>query len=152
MIQVPSLLKKGDKVAIVAPAGKVDKDSLEYGLEVLRSWGLIPVLGKYVYDNTDYFSSTLENRLADFQWALDNEEVKAIFCARGGYGSTQIINKLSFHSFLKSPKWIIGYSDITVILNKVQQLNVACIHGPMPASFGKYKNKSVENLRRLLFE
>ncbi len=152
MIRVPALLKKGDKIAIIAPAGKVDKPSLEVGLGIIKQWGLIPIIGKHVFDDYEYFSSSVDNRLSDLQWALDDEDIKAVFCARGGYGTTQYLHRVSFDKFIKKPKWVIGYSDITLLLNKIQQQNIACIHGPMPASYFRYKNQSVRNLYALLFE
>ncbi len=82
---------------------------------------------------------------------MDDYSIKAIFCARGGYGTIRIIENLNFENFNKNPKWIIGYSDITLLLNKIQMLNVACIHGPMVASFYKYKNSSVKLLMNFLF-
>lgn len=151
MIKVPPILKKGDKVAIVAPAGKVKKDALEKGISILKSWGLEPIIGKYLYDDCGYFSSNDENRLADLQWALDDSNIKAIFCARGGYGTSRIIENLNFNNFVKNPKWVVGYSDITILLNKIQTYNIACIHGPMPASFYKYNNSTLKLLQNFLF-
>jgi muramoyltetrapeptide carboxypeptidase len=151
MIKIPSLLKKGDRVAIVAPSGKVNKENLIAGLNMLKQWGLEPIVGKHVFDDYLYFSSNDENRLYDLQTALDDKNIKAIFCARGGYGITRIIDKLDFSSFLNHPKWVIGYSDITLLLNKIQNLDVATIHGPMVSTFYKYKNTSVKKLYNLLF-
>lgn len=147
-----SVLKRGDKIIVVAPAGKVKQDDLEYGIQILKSWGLVVELGKNIFSNNTYFSSDDEKRLSDFQEALNNEEYKAIFCARGGYGSVRIVEKIDWQHFLKNPKWIIGYSDITIILNKIQLFNIPCIHGPMLASFNKYKtNESLNYLHQLLF-
>lgn len=147
-----SVLKEGDKIIIVAPAGKVNKEDLEFGIEVLKSWGLVVELGQHIFSNDSYFSASDEKRLFDFQYALDNEEYKAVFCARGGYGSVRIVEKLDWDNFIKNPKWILGYSDITMILNKIQSLGFPCIHSPMPASFSKYKNNnSLNYLYQLLF-
>jgi len=152
MFNALSVLKKGDKVAVVAPSGKVKKDDLEYGIQILQSWGLNVEIGKNVFSNNSYFSSSDEKRLSDFQEALDNDEYKAIFCARGGYGSVRIIEQINWKHFIKKPKWIIGYSDITLLLNKIQLLGLPCIHGPMPASFSKYNdNESLDYLHQLLF-
>lgn len=148
-----SVLKKGDKVIIVAPAGKVNQDDLEYGMQILKSWGLIVELGDFVQGNDSYFAAPDQNRLLDFQNALNNDNYKAIFCARGGYGSVRIIEQIDWQPFINKPKWIIGYSDITLLLNKIQSLNIPCIHGPMPTSFSKYKNNDcLYNLHKLLFE
>lgn len=147
-----SILNKGDKIIVVAPAGIVNKEDLEYGIQILESWGLVVELGKNIFSNNTYFSSEDEKRLSDFQDALNNNEYKAIFCARGGYGSIRIIEKIDWQHFLKNPKWIIGFSDITLLLNKIQSFNIPCIHGPMPASFCKYQNnESLNYLHQLLF-
>ncbi|NSW45925.1 MAG: LD-carboxypeptidase [Bacteroidales bacterium] len=153
MFNALSVLKKGDKVAIVAPSGKIKKDDLEYGIQILQSWGLVVEIGQNVFGNDSYFSASDEKRLSDFQEALDSDEYKAIFCARGGYGSVRIIEQINWQHFIKKPKWIIGYSDITLLLNKIQSFDIPCIHGPMPASFSKYKdNKSLTYLHQLLFD
>ncbi|MGQ9846044.1 MAG: S66 peptidase family protein [Bacteroidales bacterium] len=148
-----SVLKKGDKIAIVAPAGKVDKKSLEKGLSILQSWGLEPDIAENVFGKNSFFSSSDEKRIQDFQKALDNDEYKAIFYARGGYGSARIIQNIDWTHFVKNPKWVLGYSDATIILSKIQQLGFPCIHSPMPASFDKYKeNDSLSHLKSLLFD
>jgi muramoyltetrapeptide carboxypeptidase len=119
---------------------------------MLNTWGLVVELGQNIFGDDTYFSASDERRLSDFQQALDNENYKAIFCARGGYGSVRIIEKLNWENFIKKPKWILGYSDITLILNKIQYLGFPCIHSPMPASFSKYKNNnSLKYLHQLLF-
>lgn len=147
-----SVLKEGDKIIVVAPAGVVNNDDLKYGIHILQSWGLIVEIGKNVFSNDSYFSASDEKRLSDFQEALDSDEYKAIFCARGGYGSVRIIEQINWQHFIQKPKWIIGYSDITLLLNKIQSFDLPCIHGPMPASFSKYKdNESLTYLHQLLF-
>lgn len=147
------VLKKGDKIAIVAPAGKVDNKSLKKGLNILQSWGLEPHIEKNVFGKNSFFSSTDEKRIQDFQNAINSDEYKAIFYARGGYGSARIIHRLDWTPFIKNPKWVLGYSDATLILSKIQQLGFPCIHSPMPASFDKYKdNDSLNHLKSLLFD
>lgn len=150
MIKIPPLLQKGDKVAVVAPAGKADKNNLKIGIQILEQWGFKVQIGKHVFDQYPYFSSSDENRLKDIQQALDDNEIKAIFCARGGYGTVRIIDKIDFSHFVRHPKWVIGFSDITYLLCKIQSLGIACIHGPMPASFYRYRNASVRYLHTLL--
>jgi muramoyltetrapeptide carboxypeptidase len=153
MCKLPLKLQKGDQVAVVAPAGKVNEDALRYGLDVLNSFGLEVIIGKYVFADVDYFSASDDQRATDFQQALDNPEIKAVFCARGGYGSVRILPLLDWTNFKKNPKWIIGYSDITLLLSEIQQLGFACIHGPMPGSFDKYKkNETLNQLKNLLFK
>lgn len=147
-----SKLKKGDKIIIVAPSGKVDTEKLNKGIEILESWGLKVLMGKYVFSDDPCFAASEEKRLYDLQQALNNNEIKAIFCARGGYGISQIIDKIDFTLFLKYPKWVIGYSDITLLLSKIQSLGIPCIHAPMPATFYKYTDQTLELLYKLLFE
>jgi len=131
MIQ-PSYLKKGDKIAIVAPAKRMVKGELNEALALIESWGFEAVLGKNIYQSYDLgyiYAGTDEQRTEDFQWALDDSEIKAIWCARGGYGSVKIIDELNFEQFKQNPKWIIGYSDITVFHNHINASGYQTIHG-----------------------
>ncbi len=131
MIQ-PSYLQKGDKIAIVAPAKRMLEGELDEAIALIESWGFQAVLGNNIYKEFDLgyrYAGTDEERAEDFQWALNDPEIKAIWCARGGYGSVKIIDLLDFTQFLQHPKWIIGYSDITVFHNHVNRLGIATIHG-----------------------
>lgn len=131
MIQPPDL-KKGDKIAIVAPAKRMLKGELDEAIQLVHEWGFQAVLGKNIYKQYDLgylYAGTDEERAADFQWALDDPEIKAIWCARGGYGCVKIIDLLDFTLFQSQPKWIIGYSDITVFHNHVNNLGYQTIHG-----------------------
>lgn len=152
----PSLLKEGDHVAIVAPAGIVkDREAaIDKAQNLLKSWGLIPVLGPNLLAHNHHFAGKDPQRLSDLQWALDDSEIKAIWCARGGYGSIRIIDDLNFDGFQKSPKWLIGYSDITVLHNKLQALGYESIHGMMAINMEEDIEKitpSIETLRASLF-
>lgn len=152
----PKSLKKGDSIAIVAPAGilKNKKELIEEAKELAESWGLKVVIGDHVFNQNNHFAGTDKERVSDFQKALDNPNVKAIWGARGGYGSVRILDALDFTKFLENPKWIIGYSDITAIHGHVHNLGVETIHGMMGTSmqFDKEKNKqSIETLRKALF-
>lgn len=147
---IPQLLDTGDLVGITAPAGKLLATDIETAVRKLENWGLRVLVGKTI--GTEYFkySSTDEQRIADMQYLMDHPEVKAILCARGGYGSIRIIDQLDFSGFTKKPKWLIGFSDITVFhayLNHV--LDAASIHGPMAKTFGD--RDSDEYLRLFLF-
>ena len=113
----PSYLQKGDTVAIVSPAKKITPQEIQFAIQFLKSFGLKVVLGKNIYNSWNRFSGTDLERATDFQWALDSNEVKAIFCSRGGYGSVRMIDQIDFDVFNVNPKWIIGYSDITVFHN-----------------------------------
>ncbi|MBF0597622.1 S66 peptidase family protein [Faecalibacter rhinopitheci] len=128
----PAYLQKGDKIAIVAPAKRMIEGELEEAINLIQEWGFEVTLGKNIYKeyNLGYlYAGTDEERAEDFQWALDDPSIKAIWCARGGYGCVKIIDKLDFSTFKQNPKWIIGYSDITVFHNHINQLGFQTIHG-----------------------
>lgn len=128
----PEFLKQNDKIAIVAPSGRISPEEIQEGLNLIKSWGLIPVLGKNLFEdyyNGYHFAGTDEQRISDFQEALDNDEIKAIWCARGGYGAVKLLDNLKWNKFLTNPKWIIGYSDITAIHNHVNNFEIQTIHG-----------------------
>jgi muramoyltetrapeptide carboxypeptidase len=150
----PPLLKQGDKVAIVAPAKKLSPVELDAAVAVVKSWGLRVSIGLHVHTNDhSYLSATDEKRLSDLQSAIDDDEVRAILCVRGGYGSTRIIDQVDFTALRSSPKWLVGFSDITALLTAAHNFGVACIHGTMPVHFAKENWKpSIENLRRTLFQ
>lgn len=152
MYTIPNYLKKGDKVAVISPAGKVNKELTESGIIVLKSWGLDVIRGKHLYSQYGSLAGTDEQRLMDIQRALDTEDVKAIFCSRGGYGCQRIIDSIDWSQFLKSPKWLVGFSDITALLMKVNSLHTACIHGAMVSQFVKPEVKSsADLLKDILF-
>jgi muramoyltetrapeptide carboxypeptidase len=149
----PSLLSQGSKIAIVAPAGKLANGALKEAIKSFDSWGIEVILGKHVYDQNDYFAGTDNDRLADLQWAMDDPTIEAILFARGGYGTTRILDEINFLKFKAQPKWLIGFSDITALHLKLQTLEIASIHGPMGISFGqKGSSNSIESLKTLLFK
>lgn len=145
------LLKKGDLIAIVAPAGWVDHQNMEWAKQHILSLGYRVVFGKHINGSHTYFSGSISQRIEDMQWALDHAEIRAIFCARGGYGSIQIIDYLSFKEFKKNPKWLVGFSDITVFLNHLfAQWNISSIHGLMPNSYKTASGESIDALFEVL--
>lgn len=147
----PPYLKKNDTVAIVAPARKVTKGEMLMPAEILKSWGLKVVMGKNLFKEKNQFSGTDEQRLSDLQDALDNKNIKAIFCARGGYGTLRLIDQLNFTQFKKKPKWLVGFSDITILHTHINKnLSIATMHAPMPLTFLKSVD-AVETLRKSLF-
>lgn len=151
MIKQPPYLKKGDKIAIVSPAGKLKNDILP-AIAILEKWGLQVVLGKSVYADYHQFAGNDELRTADLQSFLDDSEIKAVIAARGGYGSIRIIDHLDFTRFNENPKWIVGFSDITILLSHILAvLNTQSIHGHMPASFKNATPLSLDSLRQALF-
>ena len=148
----PELLQKGDRIRIVAPAGKVSKEKVLPGIELLQDIGYEIIVGKHVFDRHFQYAGTDQQRVADFQEAINDPQTKAIICARGGYGSVRIIEKLDFSPFLKNSKWLIGFSDITVFHSVLNRLGIASIHGAMPAFFleNKKPSKSFHSLMELL--
>jgi muramoyltetrapeptide carboxypeptidase len=135
---IPPYLKNGDKICIVAPARKISPQEVEAAKEILNSAGFEVVYGKNLFGESNQFSGTEEERAEDLQFALDDDSVKAILMARGGYGTLRVIDQLDFSRFKKSPKWICGYSDVTVLHSHIHSnFNVATIHGTMPINFLK---------------
>lgn len=147
----PEFLKKGDKVAIVCPASYI-KGDIDIAVEVLTSWGLRVKIGKSVISQFHQFAGTDEVRRQDLQAVLDDPEIKAIFAARGGYGTIRIIDQLDFRKFKKRPKWIVGFSDITVLHSHLHhRIGVCSIHGQMPKSFNESTKAALTSLQHALF-
>ena len=136
MIQ-PSHLKPGDLVGMVCPAGAIPLERVQTCVQTLETWGYKVLLGKTVGAKHYTFSGTDAERAEDLQSMLDNPAIKAIICARGGYGLSKIIDQINFTKFIAQPKWVIGFSDITVLHAAIHQLGIASIHGPMAAAFNK---------------
>ncbi|MGZ8537974.1 MAG: S66 peptidase family protein, partial [Flavisolibacter sp.] len=151
MIKIPPYLEKGDKIGIVAPGGFMPVEKMQACIETLDSWGYTPELGTTTHSESEnYFSGTDDERLEDFQRMLDDKTIKAILCARGGYGMSRIIDRIDFKAFKKHPKWVIGYSDITVFHSHVlYNQKVASLHAPMAAAFndGEPDNPFIKSLR-----
>lgn len=152
----PQYLQTGDKVVIVAPAGKTEKEKIEYAVKILNEWGLEVILGKNIFNVHHQFAGTDKERLNDLQEMLDNPDIKAIFCARGGYGTIRIIDKLNFSSFAKYPKWLIGFSDITILHSHIHtNFAIETIHATMPVKFAESalsrQNETLQSLKRALF-
>lgn len=145
----PPYLQKGDTIAIVAPAGKLTtrKDVIDKAKALAESWGLHVVYGKHLFDTSGHFSATDEERTADFQKAMDNPNIKAIWAGRGGYGTVRILDRLDFTKFKESPKWIIGYSDITALHSHLNVLGYETIHAMMGTSLADDPEKIVETLK-----
>jgi muramoyltetrapeptide carboxypeptidase len=132
----PPALLYGDAISICAPASIVEKEYVEHTAESLTQLGYHVELGKHVFNDYNQFAGTDAQRLTDFQEALDNPRIRAIFCARGGYGSVRIIDSLSFTTFRRFPKWIVGFSDISVFHALINdKFHMATIHAPMPVNF-----------------
>ena len=152
----PPYLKAGDTVAIVAPSGVLNNrnDEVARAKKLLESWQLKVVVGEHVFSKDNHFAGTDQERCKDFQDALDNPNIKAIWSARGGYGTVRILDKLDYTKFLKQPKWIIGYSDITALHNQVHNLGVQSLHAIMCVSLPKDLSEieySIETFKSALF-
>jgi muramoyltetrapeptide carboxypeptidase len=137
MIEFPPYLKKGDCIGVVAPAGYMPFENMETCVNTLQDWGYTLRLGATTQSkSSNYFSGTDEERIQDLQEMLDAKDVKAIFCARGGYGISRMIDRLSFKKFRKNPKWIIGFSDITLLQCHIySKFGISGLHAPMAAAF-----------------
>ncbi len=137
-MQTPTYLNPGDKIAIVAPARKISMEELQPAVDVLTSWGYEVVFGDNLFNEFNQYSGSDEERALDFQNALDADDIKAIICARGGYGTLRIIDKLDFTKFINNPKWIIGYSDVTVLHSHINKnYSIETLHATMPVNFPK---------------
>jgi muramoyltetrapeptide carboxypeptidase len=150
---IPAALKPGDKIRIVSPAGKVKEEHIMPAVEWLQKQDYTVELGKYVFDTHYQFAGTDACRLADFQSALDDPDTAAILCSRGGYGTVRIISKLDFSRFMKFPKWLVGFSDITILHSCLNNRRVATIHGIMPRYFfdsAREPTQSLESLMELI--
>jgi len=154
MITIPPYLQKGDTIGIVAPAGYMAIEKMQACIETLDAWGYNVELGTTTHSHSpNYFSGSDEERLADLQRMLDDKHIRAILCARGGYGVSRIIDSLNFKRFRKRPKWIIGFSDITVLhAHLLQRYKTASLHAPMAAAFndGGFGDAYVGSLRTAL--
>lgn len=154
MTIIPPYLKKGDTIGIVCPAGYMPLDRIQDCITALQNWGYNVRVGKTVGGvSTTYFSGTDEERLADLQEMMDDNTIHAILCGRGGYGTGRIIDSIKFKNFRKHPKWIIGYSDITVLHSHLfSNYRIASLHAPMAAAFldGGSVNEFVLSLKNVL--
>lgn len=148
---IPPYLKKGDTVALVCTARKFTPEEAQPAIELFQSWGLNVKLGKTVGLDNFQLGGSDEERANDFQEMLDNSEIKAIWCARGGYGTVRIIDKIDFSNFQNNPKWIMGFSDVTVLHSHIHNLGVATLHSIMPFSVPKADEKAKETLKKALF-
>lgn len=153
MTSIPPYLKPGDTIGILCPSGYMPYEKASTAIETLKEWGFRIVVGKTLGNQYNYFSGTDEERLADLQQMLDDGSINAILCARGGYGMGRIIDALSFKKFKKHPKWIIGFSDITILQSHIfSKFKIASLHAPMAAAFndGEHKNQYIQSLHDAL--
>ena len=148
---VPEKIKIGDKIGIVSTARKISFHELYPAQEVLESWGLEVVFGNFLFEVDNQFAGTTEQRVIDFQNMINDDAISAILCARGGYGTVQIIDRIDFSNLYKSPKWIIGFSDITVLHSHLNRIGLATLHATMPINFSKNTPQSLDSLYKAMF-
>lgn len=149
MISPPSL-SKGDLIYITAPAKATDAHSVAYTKNFLESHGFRVLLSEHCLGSYRYFSGTDEERATDLQFGIDHPEVKAILCARGGYGCVRIVDQINWANMLREPRWLIGFSDITVFHHRLMKLGVQSIHGSMPLNFEKNTPEALETMLAIL--
>lgn len=147
----PPFLKQGDTIAIVSTARKISKEEIQPALDLIHDWGLNCVLGTTIGAEDHQFAGSDRTRTMDLQQMLDDPNIKAIWCARGGYGTVRIIDRLDFSGFVKKPKWIIGYSDVTVLHSHIHLMKIETIHAQMPLEIEKRSKQTTESLRGILF-
>ncbi len=150
----PPLLKKGDRVAIISPAWAIDGDKVSKAAAFLEGWGLKVVPGRNLLKRWGPYAGTDEERISDLQAAIDDPGIKAVFCSRGGYGTLRIIGRTDFSRLGKTPKWFVGFSDITVIhmwLNEI--CGVISVHGEMPLNYSGIEKteETFASLHNILF-
>ena len=150
MIKIPPYLQKGDTIGLVCPAGFMPVEKVSECIRVINEdWGFTTKVGITIGQQYHYFSGTDEERIEDLQHMLDDENVKAILCARGGYGLSRIIDKIDFTNFKKNPKWIIGFSDVTILHSHIyRNYSISTLHAPMANAFNEdgFKNEFVRSL------
>ena len=147
---IPPFLSKGDTILIIATARARAKEAIQPAIDQLKSWGLKVELGKNVFKKHHQFAGTDKERAADLQWAINHKTAKAGLIAGGGYGAVRIIDSVDFSQFKKYPKWLVGYSDTTVLQSRLTNMGFASIHGTMAFQFPKNK-EATESIKDLLF-
>ena len=150
-MKIPPYLKKGDTVAIVCTARKFFPEEAKPAIDLLESWGLKVKLGKTIGLDSCQLGGNDKDRAADFQEQLDNDNIKAIWCGRGGYGTVRIIDRIDFSNFKKHPKWIMGFSDVTVLHSHINTLNVATLHSIMPFTVPNAPEEVKQTFKNALF-
>lgn len=154
-MKTPGQLSVGDSVGIISTARKISAQEIQPAVEVFEKWGLNVVKGKNIHKSWNQFAGTDEERLLDLQQMLDDPQIKAVVCARGGYGTARIIDRVDFTQFEKNPAWIVGYSDVTALHSHIHNnLGVETLHAAMPLNFPRdgSENESLKSLKKALFQ
>lgn len=148
---MPDYLKKGDTVGILATARKIDLATLQPGIKLLESWGLKVIIGKSIGKEQNQLAGPDWQRATDFQEMLDNPNIKAIWAAKGGYGTVRIVDRINFENFKKNPKWVIGFSDVTVMHSHINNMDIGTLHAIMAISAKTATPEAIESFRKALF-
>jgi muramoyltetrapeptide carboxypeptidase len=151
MMITPPYLQKGDTVAIVATARKNIDDNLKPAIDLLKSWGLEVKIGSSIGLDLNQLAGTDEQRAKDFQDQLDNPNIKMIWCVRGGYGTVRMVDLLDFTTFKQHPKWIVGFSDVTVLHSHLNTMGYKSIHGIMPVTVARASVEAKASMKVALF-
>lgn len=142
----PRSLSAGSKVALVAPARKISYEEISFAIDYIKERGFIPIYDERLFQTHNQFAGNDEERASVMQYYLDASDIDAILCVRGGYGTVRIIDRLNFNKFMQNPKWIVGYSDVTVLHCKLHSLGVESLHATMPINFPSNTKKSLDTL------
>ncbi len=152
-MKTPPFLQKGDRIAVISTARKVSREEIAPAVQELQRWGAEVVEGENLYAADRQFAGTVEDRRSDLQWALDDPQIRAILCARGGYGTVQLIDRIDFSCFREDPKWIIGYSDVTVLHSHINRyFGIPTLHASMAIDLRKDHPEAIGSLYRALFQ
>ena len=149
----PQSLQPNDRICIISPSGSINPEYIEGAINAFTGWGLRVSEGEYARSEYGRFGGTTEQRASDLQQALDDPDIKAVLCSRGGYGVAQIIDRIDFTEFIKHPKWLIGYSDISILHNAINNLGIESIHGVMAKQLAESPEDSeqIQGLKDILF-
>jgi len=149
---LPNSLNKGDKIGLVSTARYISPIELKTAIEVLEEWGLNVILGVNIFCNNEQFAGTDLERASDLQMMINDNSIKAILCTRGGYGTARIIDLIDFTNLFTHPKWIIGYSDITVLHTHINKLGLSSLHATMPINFNTNTSNALQSMHACLFK
>lgn len=150
-VKIPPYLKKGDTVGILATARKVELESLQPAIALLESWGLKVVIGKTVGKEENQLAGADWQRATDLQEMLDNPAIKAIWTAKGGYGTVRVVDRINFTKFKQNPKWLIGFSDVTVLHSHINNMDIATLHAIACVSVKNATPEAKESMKKALF-
>lgn len=151
-MKIPNKIKVGDKIGLISTARKITMTEIQPAIDILKSWGLKIILTDSLFYEDHQFSGTIPQRTTALQLMIDDPSINAILCARGGYGTVQIIDSVNFSNLRKNPKWLIGYSDVTVLHSHLNKYGISSLHATMPINFKNNSKDTLLSLKNILFE